>query len=75
MCRRNLQFTHKDIGSKFIVYICYLAPLNSPYGRNQTDIFGHLIAQMYLYSETERKYIFVEISMVGLAIWMTQLMV
>ncbi len=34
----GVQFTHKDIGSTFIVYVCYLAPLNSPYGRNQTDL-------------------------------------
>ncbi len=52
-----MQFTQKDIDSTFIVYVCYLAPLNSPYGKNQTDFFGHLTAQMYLHSETEQIYI------------------
>jgi exonuclease III len=32
----GVQFTHKDIGSNFIVYACYLAPVNSPFRRNQT---------------------------------------
>ncbi len=30
----GVQFTHMDIGSTFILYVCYLASLKSPYGRN-----------------------------------------
>ncbi len=53
----GVQFIHNDIGSTFIVYVCYLAPHNLPYGRNQTNSFGHLISQMYFHSENEQIYI------------------
>ena len=47
----GVKFVKNDADVSFIVYCCYLPPDNSPYGRNATDFFGHLITQMYINSE------------------------
>ena len=53
----GVKFTHKLIEYSIVVYACYLAPYDSPYGRNQTEYLGHLIAQMYMQSESDQTYI------------------
>ena len=53
----GVKFTNKVTEYDFIVFACYLAPDSSPYGRNQSEYFGHLITQLYLYSECDQIYI------------------
>ncbi len=40
----------------FIVFNCYLAPISSHYGKNETEFFSHLISQLYLNNDAEIVY-------------------
>ncbi len=53
----GLKFTDKVSGYNFIIYACYLAPDNSPYGKNSTEFFGHLTAQLYLNNDADQIYL------------------
>ena len=44
----GLKFTHKISEFEFVVFSCYLPPENSPWGRDATSFFNHLLQQMYL---------------------------
>jgi hypothetical protein len=52
----GVKFTNKISKYVFIIFSCYLAPDNSPYGRNTAEYFGHLIAQLYIHSECDQIY-------------------
>ncbi len=53
----GVKFVDKNTEQDFINFTCYLAPYNSPYGRNQSDILGHLITQLYLLNDCSQIYI------------------
>ncbi len=40
-----------------MIFTCYLASYDSPYGRNQSDCLGHFIAQLYLRNDCSQTYI------------------
>ncbi len=40
----------------FSLFNCYLAPISSPYGRNETEFFSHLKSQLYLNNDCEMVY-------------------
>ncbi len=44
---QGLMFKNKFSEFSFIVFNCYLAPTSSPYGKNETEFFSHLISQLY----------------------------
>ena len=47
----------KQTGYKIVVYSVYLPPENSPWGRNATDFFSHLLGQMYLLSDADAIFV------------------
>ena len=49
----------KDKGTEFCftVYCCYLPPENSPYGRDSTGFFAHLLSQIYLNTYVDAPFI------------------
>ena len=49
----GLLFTHKHSNMTFIVYSCYLAPEESPWGRNSTSFYAHLLTQVYMYTHVD----------------------
>lgn len=53
----GVKFTDKETQHDFVVFACYLAPDNSPYGRNQTEFLGHLITQLYIHNECDQIFI------------------
>ena len=42
----------------FTVYCCYLPPENSPYGRDSTAFFTHLLSLIYLHSYVDCSFVF-----------------
>ena len=42
----------------FIAYCCYLPPENSPYGRDSTAFYTHLLSLMYLHNFADCSFIF-----------------
>lgn len=46
----GLSCTDKETGYVFIIYICYLPPQNSPWGRDATSFFAHLVSELYINS-------------------------
>ena len=53
----GVKFVDKNTEQDFIIFTCYLAPYDSPYGRKESDFLGHLIVQLYLYNECSQVYI------------------
>ncbi len=47
----GVKFVDKNTEQDFIIFICYLAPYDFPYGRNRSNFLGHLIAQLYLHND------------------------
>ena len=43
-------FTHKVTEYKFIVFSCYLPPEDSPWGRDSTSFYGHLLSLIYFHN-------------------------
>ena len=52
-----LLFKDKVTEFCFTVYCCYLPPENSPYGRDSTGFFTHLLSQIYLNSYVNASFI------------------
>ncbi len=50
---QGLMFKNKFTEFSFIVFNCYLAPLSSPYGKNETEFFSHLTSQLYSNNDAE----------------------
>ncbi len=44
-------FSSKSTNFSFVIFIVYLPPEGSPWSRNLSDFFGHVIAQVYLHYE------------------------
>ena len=42
----------------FTIYCCYLAPENSPYGRNSTEFYNHLLSLTYLHNYVDASFYF-----------------
>ena len=57
-----LLFKDKITGYSFTVYCCYLPPENSPYGRDSTSFFTHLLCLIYLHNYTDSSFIFGDIN-------------
>lgn len=49
----SLHFTSLSSKYSSVVLSCYLSPETSPWGRDVSSFFGHLLSQMYLYSEVD----------------------
>ena len=45
-----LLFEHKQSDFKFLVFSCYLPPEDSPWGRDNTAFYGHLLSQIYFHN-------------------------
>ena len=43
--------------SVYTVYSCYLSPENSPWGRNATQFYAHLMYQLYINSDVNVTFI------------------
>lgn len=50
-------FNHKYTDYSFAVFSCYLAPENSPWGREAQGFFAHLLTQIYMLSECDAIFI------------------
>ncbi len=44
----GVKFVNKATEYNFVIFYCYFAPHDSPYGKDVTEILGHLLAQMIL---------------------------
>ena len=53
----GLKFHNLENEYIFIVFVCYLPPESSPWGRDSSFFFSHLVSQIYLYSEVENIFI------------------
>lgn len=49
----GLRFVHNVSDYTFVVFSCYLPPENSPWGRDATAFFSHLLAQTYLFADVD----------------------
>ncbi len=49
----GLLFKNKLSGFFFIVFNCYLPPISSPYGKNDTHFFSYLISQLYMNNDVD----------------------
>ena len=49
----GLQLQHKVSDYTIIVYACYLAPENSPWGRDALSFYSHLLSQTYINNDTD----------------------
>lgn len=49
----GMLFVHRITEFSFVVFSSYLPPENSPWGRNGTAFFSHLLAQTYLYDDVD----------------------
>ena len=52
-----LLFKHKITEYCFAVYNCYLAPESSPYGRDNTAFYTHLLSLRYLHSYVDCSFL------------------
>ena len=48
----GVEFKSKFFESNFIVFCCYLPPVNSPWAE-PTNFFGHLLSQLYLHNNAD----------------------
>ena len=53
----GVKFTNKYSGFFLMIFSCYLSPENSPWGRNDTQFYSHLISQLYIYSDVDAIFI------------------
>ena len=53
----GMLFQHKFTGFQFIVFSCYLPPEESPWGRDSTAYFGHLLSQVYFHNYVDCVFI------------------
>ena len=53
----GLQFKHLQSDYCFVVFTCYLPPEMSPWGRDASGFFSHLLSQIYLCSHTDAVYV------------------
>jgi hypothetical protein len=51
-----MSFVHKVSKFSIVIFNCYLAPVTSPYGKNDAEFFNHLISQLYLNIEFDLVY-------------------
>lgn len=58
----GIQFNDKFTDFKFIAFVCYLPPENSPWGRDALAFFSHLLSQIYLNSETDAIFLLGDIN-------------
>ena len=49
----GIKFRNKFNNYEFIVFVCYLPPESSIWGRNSDAFFSHLLSLIFLYSETQ----------------------
>lgn len=49
----GLKLEHKTTERSYIVFSCYLPPENSTRGRDSQGFFSHLLAQTYLFRESD----------------------
>ena len=52
-----LLFENEMSEISFLVFSCYLAPENSPYGRNSSEFFGHMLSIIYQYNFVDTFFI------------------
>ena len=53
----GIAFTSKTSSMSFIVYVCYLPPENSVWGRNSDYFFSHLVTELYQCSEYDLVFV------------------
>ena len=53
----GILLTSKQTGYKIVIFSVYLPPENSPWGRNATDFFSHLLGQIYLLSDNDAIFV------------------
>ncbi len=56
----GVKFVNNTAKYNFVIFACYIAPHDSPYGKDVTEILGHLIAQMYLLNDSDQMYLCVD---------------
>jgi hypothetical protein len=49
----GVKFVDKVTQFSFLIYVCYLPPEDSPYSKQTTDYFGHLISELYLNNDVD----------------------
>ena len=52
-----LHFQHKISDFQFILFSCYLPPEDSPWGRDSTSFYGHLLSQIYFHNYVDCVFI------------------
>ena len=52
-----LHFQHKISDFQFILFSCYLPPEDSPWGRDSTSFYGHLLSQIYFHNYADCVFI------------------
>ncbi len=53
----GMPFVNMATEYNFVIFPCYIAPHDSPYGKDVIKILGHLIAQMYLFNDSDQIYL------------------
>ena len=53
----GILLTSKQTDYKIVIFSVYLPPENSPWGRNATDFFSHLLGQIYLLSDNDAIFV------------------
>ncbi len=54
----HVKFVNKATEYNFVIFACYIALHDSPYGKDVTEILGHLIVQMYLLNDRDQIYLY-----------------
>ncbi len=52
----GLLFKNKLFGFSFIVFNCYLRLISSPYGKNDTPFFNHVMLQLYINNDVDMMF-------------------
>ena len=53
----GLQFISLSSPYCFVIFTCYLPPETSPWGRDASVFFGHLLSYMYTYADVDATYV------------------
>ena len=53
----GIKLTNKCTDMSIIIFVCYLPPDNSPYGKDVDGFFSHLTAQLHLASDADLIFI------------------
>ena len=53
----GIKLTNKCTDMSIIIFVCYLPPDNSPYGKDVDGFFSHLTAQLHLASDADPIFI------------------